>query len=69
MDKGIGSDKQAAGQAARRESRFEEGVDFYYENGLMVLTGKFLLDRGYCCGNGCRHCPYPEQKARQKRDR
>lgn len=38
--------------------RFEENVDFYYDAGLMVLTARFLLRRGYCCGNGCRHCPY-----------
>jgi len=38
---------------------FTEGVDFYYnEEGLMVLTEKYHLERGYCCGNGCRHCPY-----------
>lgn len=37
----------------------EEQVDFYFnENGLMVLTKKYLLERGYCCGNGCLHCPY-----------
>jgi len=36
-----------------------EGVDFYYnEQGLMVFTEKFHLERGYCCGNGCRHCPF-----------
>lgn len=35
-----------------------EGVDYYFENGLMVLTAHFLRNRGYCCGNGCRHCPY-----------
>lgn len=35
-----------------------EGVDFYFEDGLMVLTEHFLKKRGYCCGNGCRHCPY-----------
>jgi hypothetical protein len=36
-----------------------ENVDFYFnEAGLMVLTEKFHLDRGYCCGNGCLHCPY-----------
>lgn len=36
-----------------------EGADFYYnQEGLMVLTGKFLLERGCCCGNGCLHCPY-----------
>jgi hypothetical protein len=35
-----------------------EGIDFYWENGLMVLTEKFHLNKGYCCGNGCKHCPY-----------
>jgi hypothetical protein len=35
-----------------------EGLDFYLDNGLMVLTEHFLTRRGYCCGNGCRHCPY-----------
>jgi hypothetical protein len=35
-----------------------EGVDFYFENGLMVLTEIYLRERGYCCGNKCRHCPY-----------
>jgi hypothetical protein len=32
--------------------------DFYVENGLMVLTERYHLKRGSCCGNGCRHCPY-----------
>jgi hypothetical protein len=36
-----------------------EGLDFYYnEQGFVVLTEKYHLDKGYCCGNGCRHCPY-----------
>lgn len=26
--------------------------------GYLVLTAKFLKDRGTCCTNGCRHCPY-----------
>lgn len=40
-------------------SRLVEGEDFYYnEEGYMVLTEKFHLDKGFCCGNGCRHCPY-----------
>ncbi len=24
----------------------------------MVLTMAHHLERGYCCGNGCLHCPY-----------
>jgi hypothetical protein len=26
--------------------------------GLFVLTAGYLAERGYCCGQGCRHCPY-----------
>jgi hypothetical protein len=40
---------------------FIEGRDFYYENGLMVITEYYHLERGYCCGNGCRHCPYDDE--------
>ncbi len=36
----------------------QEGEDFYMENGYRVMTEKFLVKRGYCCSNGCRHCPY-----------
>ena len=36
-----------------------EGADFYYnEEGYIVLTAKYHLERGSCCGNGCRHCPF-----------
>ena len=38
-----------------------DGVDFYFDDGLMVLTELYLLNRGYCCGNGCRHCPYDQK--------
>ena len=40
------------------QPKLTEGVDFYWENGLMVFTGAYLLRRGYCCQSGCRHCPY-----------
>jgi hypothetical protein len=32
--------------------------------GLWVMTAKSLSDRGYCCGNGCRHCPWPPEQQR-----
>ena len=36
-----------------------EGEDYYLnEQGPLTFTAKFLKDRGYCCGNGCKHCPY-----------
>ena len=53
--------------------------DYYFnEKGLITFTAQYLLERGYCCGNGCRNCPYdykavPEPKksellAKRKRD-
>lgn len=37
----------------------EEGIDYYFNSqGLVVMTRKYLLQRGFCCGNGCKHCPY-----------
>ncbi|MDD2792947.1 MAG: DUF5522 domain-containing protein [Sediminibacterium sp.] len=36
-----------------------ESIDFYYDsNGYMVFTEKHHLEKGSCCGHGCRHCPY-----------
>lgn len=33
--------------------------DFYLnEQGFMVFTETYHLKRGYCCKNGCKHCPY-----------
>ncbi len=48
----------------KEPASLREGIDFYFENGLMVLTAHFLRRRGYCCNNGCRHCPYPDRKKR-----
>lgn len=38
------------------ESRRPTYVD--PDTGYSVFTASFLKDRGYCCGNGCRHCPW-----------
>jgi len=36
-----------------------EDEDYYFNSeGLVVFTAQYLLDRGYCCGNGCVNCPY-----------
>ena len=32
--------------------------DYYFDGPYMVFTAAYLLKRGTCCGNGCRHCPY-----------
>ena len=33
-------------------------TDFYWEDGKMVLTESYHLNRKSCCGNGCKHCPF-----------
>ena len=41
------------------KKHFVEGEDYYInEQGLYVFTAKYLRERGYCCGSGCKHCPY-----------
>ena len=36
--------------------------------GYVVFTSLALAARGYCCGNGCRHCPYgPDEQRRAGR--
>ncbi|MGE0490667.1 MAG: DUF5522 domain-containing protein [Vulcanimicrobiota bacterium] len=39
-----------------------EPGDFYMEDGKMVLTERYHLRRGLCCGSGCRHCPYQHER-------
>lgn len=36
----------------------EEDDYFFNSDGLVVFTKEYLLERGYCCGNGCVNCPY-----------
>ena len=41
-----------------------ENEDYYLDHGLMVLTARYHLSRGYCCEQDCRHCPYAEVPTR-----
>lgn len=46
-----------------------ENEDFYYnEQGYKVFTGKYHLKRGYCCQNGCKHCPYGFNDKKKKQE-
>lgn len=45
-----------------------EGVHYYVnEDGWVVLTALYLRERGYCCGNGCKHCPYDYENVPEPR--
>ena len=32
--------------------------DEEFEDNFEPLSAEYLLERGYCCGNGCKNCPY-----------
>lgn len=38
--------------------KFEPGDYYWNDNGYRVFTEQYLLKRGYCCNNNCKHCPY-----------
>jgi hypothetical protein len=39
--------------------KLREGEDYYLlPDGRLVMTASYLLKRGWCCGNGCLHCPF-----------
>ena len=42
------------------EDAVARGDDGYIDpdTGLYVMTATYLRERDYCCGSGCRHCPY-----------
>lgn len=42
------------------EEEQSEDSDYYLENGYVVFTEIYHKKRGYCCGSGCRHCPFPK---------
>ena len=45
-----------------------EPEDFYYsEEGYIVFTERYHEKRGYCCRNGCKHCPYGITHKRKRR--
>jgi len=50
----------AVAQAAH-DSASAKGLATYVDptTGLEVMTSYTLSARGSCCGNGCRHCPWP----------
>jgi hypothetical protein len=54
---------EAAIEAAHRQA-IEAGEPGYSDpaTGNFVFTAVELLDRGYCCESGCRHCPYRDRE-------
>ena len=40
------------------KQKFDDDEGYSNNSGLVIFTAEYLLQRGYCCGNGCRNCPY-----------
>ena len=50
------------------KKEFQEGVHYYLEGDRVIFTALFHLQRGQCCQNYCRHCPYePKHKKGNQR--
>jgi hypothetical protein len=43
------------------------GIDYYVEEGRVVLTRAYHLKRGFCCNSKCKNCPYDKQAAQTER--
>lgn len=68
--------RRALQQESEKQRRIDEihskavadGETGYFdpETGLFVFTALQHLNRGYCCGSGCRHCPYEHMNVPEK---
>ena len=47
---------------------FVEKIHYYLENGKIIFTEQYHIDRGFCCGNGCRHCPFQPKHIKGNKD-
>ncbi len=41
-----------------RVKSYKENIHYYKLGDRVVFTALFHIQRGSCCGNGCKHCPY-----------
>ena len=40
---------------------------YYSQEGYIVFTEKYHLNRGYCCQSNCRHCPFKKGLRKKKK--
>ncbi len=63
-----GETKKGEGFAALHDLACKEGKHTYTdpETGYNVFTAIAHRQRGWCCGSGCRHCPYSHENVKDK---
>ena len=55
--------RKNAGKAGPDAGFLQQGLDYYInQEGNWVFTAFYHLKKGYCCQNGCKHCPYGFKK-------
>lgn len=57
-------DQKTQTQSGIKKSQLVEGEHYYInEAGNWVFTAAYHIQRGYCCKNACKHCPYGFSKS------
>ena len=56
------NDALALAKPFARSRRLIESIDYHVENELWIFSRWYLLKRGHCCGEACKHCPYGDEK-------
>lgn len=52
-------DKKSSKIPVSVNQKLEQNIHYYFnKDGYMVFTELYHQERGYCCKNGCKHCPF-----------
>jgi hypothetical protein len=49
------------------KKEFIEGIHYYLQDGLVIMTEEYNKQRGSCCGNDCKHCCYEPKNVKDNK--
>ena len=55
-------------QINKGETKRKEEELYYIEGGYRVFTELYHRNRGFCCKQGCRHCPFEPKHQRNTKN-
>lgn len=50
------------------KKEFIQGIHYYLENGLVIMTEQYHKERGFCCGSGCKHCCFEPKHVKNNKN-
>jgi hypothetical protein len=50
------------------KKEFIQGIHYYLQNGLIIMTEKYHIEKGSCCGGVCKHCPYEPKNLKDNKN-